>query len=402
MSRREARLQARKEQRRKTRRRIGISLLVVGLFGAGGAAFTMTRPDRHAGSPTSSPGARERTQQTLLLQLTDRGVAVKSALFAHDPVTKSGAVVLIPSSVIARAAGASMPFGNVIHVSDPDTSRTALADLVGVRVDASWILDGQALAALVDRLGGVDVDVDSDVTRPTSDGGTEVVVAAGRQHLSGEKVVALTTGADGLELARLARFDAVIAGLLAALPQEAASFEPLLASLGPGSRLSVPAAQLAAMLRGLADDARAESLPRQALPVTPIDTGSDQLSYGIDAPKLAAMVETLLADSVPENRRRTDNRVLVQNGVGTPGVGETARSKLEGAGFVFLPGGNVDGFPNAQSPSVVLVYGTSGDVVRRGQAVADALGLPHGDVKVATQGQSVADIIVILGNDYHP
>jgi hypothetical protein len=401
VSRREARLAARKEERRKARRRIGIVFLVVGLLGGGVAAFTWTRFDRHGATPTTSPGPRERTQQTLLLQVTDNGVAVKSALLAHDPAAKSGAIVLVPAGVIARAAGASMPFGNVIHVSDQETSRIALSDLMGVRVDASWVLDGQALAAFVDSLGGVTVDVDTDVMRRTSDGGSEIVVTAGRQHLSGQQVVLFMNDSNGLELARLARFDSVVAGLLAALPQEPTSIEPLIRSLGPGSRFSLEASQLGTLLRGLADDARAEALSHQTLPVTPID-GSDQLAYGIDAAKLEEMVESLLADSVPEARRRTDNRVLVQNGVGTPGIGETARAKLEGAGFVFMPGGNVEGFPYAQSPSVVLVYGTSSDHVQRGQAVADALGLPREDVKVATQGQSVADMIVILGSDYHP
>jgi hypothetical protein len=356
--------------------------------------------ERSHSNPTAAPHAR--TQQTLLVQVTDRGVAVKSALLAHDPARKSGAVVLVPSSLLARAAGASMPFGQVIHVSDAETSRTALADIMGVTVDASWVLDGPAFAALVDGVGGVDVDVDVDITRPNPAGGTEIVVAAGHQHLSGAQALAVVTDAEGLELARLARFDSVLAAVLTALPDDPMAVEATLTTLGNGSAPSWPKDQLAMMLRGLADDAKAGALSRQTLPVNPIETGSDQLSYGVDPAKLADMVGSVLADSVPENRKRGDNRVLVQNGVGTPGIGETARSRLERAGFVYLPGGNVEGFPNADSPSVVLVYGTSKEVVARGNEVADALGLSHDTVKVATQGQTVADIIVIIGNDYRP
>lgn len=401
MSRRDARLAARREHRRKIRRRLGIGLLVLGLAGSGGAAFTWMRMDRDRGGSHASESPHQRTQQTLLLQVTDRGVAVKSALLAHDPARKSGAVVLVPSSLVAKAAGASMPFGQVIHVSDAETSRIALSDIVGVTVDASWVLDGSGLAALVDGLGGVDVDVDADITRPAAGGGTEIVVAAGRQHLTGAQALAVVTGEQGLELARLARFDAVLAGVLDALPEDPMAVEAVLTTL-PGSAVSGPKEQLAGLLRGLADDARTGAVSRQTLPVSPIETGTDQLAYGVDPPKLAAMVESLLADSVPENRKRGDNRVLVQNGVGTPGIGETARSKLEQAGFVYVPGGNVEGFPNAESPSVVLVYGTSSDVVARGKEVADALDLPQENVKVATQGQTVADIIVIVGNDYRP
>ena len=45
-----------------------------------------------------------------------------------------------------------------------DNAATALADLVNVTVDGSWVVDTTGLAALVDAVGGVDVTVDRDVT----------------------------------------------------------------------------------------------------------------------------------------------------------------------------------------------------------------------------------------------
>ena len=46
-------------------------------------------------------------------------------------------------------------------------------------------------------------------------------------------------------------------------------------------------------------------------------------------------------------------RVLVENGVGTPGLVEKARAKLVDAGFRFLNGGNASSF--GDDPSTVLV-----------------------------------------------
>ena len=91
-----------------------------------------------------------------------------------------------------------------------------------------------------------------------------------------------------------------------------------------------------------------------------------------------------------------------ENQVGTPGIGETTRSKLVNAGFVYLPGQNAPGMPNATAPSVVLISGTTAADIAKGDAVAKALGLPTSDVRVSQQSVRVADVIVLLGADYKP
>ncbi|MGI8531968.1 MAG: hypothetical protein ACR2KN_03105, partial [Geodermatophilaceae bacterium] len=77
---------------------------------------------------------RGRTQQTLLLQLAGAdGVAVDSALLAHDPATAAGAVLLVPSQVLATPPGSGpLPFGQALATDSDEAVRHALADLVGV------------------------------------------------------------------------------------------------------------------------------------------------------------------------------------------------------------------------------------------------------------------------------
>jgi hypothetical protein len=51
---------------------------------------------------------------------------------------------------------------------------------------------------------------------------------------------------------------------------------------------------------------------------------------------------------------------------------------------------------------VVLVEDGSERSTQRGQRVAAALGLPASAIEVNPRGQTVADVIVILGSDFKP
>ena len=355
-------------------------------------------------SVSAASGAR--TQSTVLVQLQGPlGAAVDSALIAHDPATRQGAVVLVPSGVISQVPGfGTMPFGKASALGQSDAPRTTLADLLGVTIDGSWSLSTKAFQTLLDRVGGVDVAVDTDVTKPGPNGSTTIVVPAGQHHLDGSTAVAYASflGASDAEQARLARFDDVFRALLAKLPQQPGAVVPLLSDLGAGASTSLPTTRLADLLVGLAADNAKAAMVDTVLPVTRIDAGSDLEAFSLDAAKTAAFVKGHLAQSIPPNQKLTGNRVMVENQVGTPGIGETTREKLMKAGFTYVPGANAPGMPNATAPSVVLITGKTSADIAKGNAVAAALGLPTSDLRVSTQHVQVADVIVLLGADYKP
>jgi hypothetical protein len=103
---------------------------------------------------------------------------------------------------------------------------------------------------------------------------------------------------------------------------------------------------------------------------------------------------------LPASARGERKRVFVQNGVGTPGLVITACNKLVDAGYAFAGSGNASDFNHATSK--VLVFDRSVASAELGNAVARSLRLPTSDVAVSTQGQNVADVLVILGKDYKP
>lgn len=343
-----------------------------------------------------------RTQRTLLLEVADaRGAMTVGALLAYDKSAKTGAVVLLPSRVIAEVPGrGTAPFGQALSLGGPRASQDALADLMGITVDGSWVLTRAALASLVDQLGGVQVDVDTDVLADAAGGTKVVIVRAGAQRLAGTGAVAYATylaSGEG-ELARLPRLQAVIDGIAAAAKVKGqAAVVAAVSGLGSGAQLNRPPSEVAELLVGLPD----AEVTADSLPVHEIDTGG-ATAYGVDPEALRTLVDNALADSVPASARGTNNRVLVQNGVGTPGVGESVRGKLDKAGFRYRAGGNVPGFTFRGKPSVVLIKDGTQESITAGQRVASALGLPVSAVQTDPRGQSVADIIVIIGADYRP
>jgi hypothetical protein len=172
----------------------------------------------------------------------------------------------------------------------------------------------------------------------------------------------------------------------------------LLSSLGPGSQASMPVASLADVLAGLKKDDQSQQLQYRSLPVIKVDAGTDDIRFRIDAAGARSMVDELLADSIPPGARAEGNRVLVLNGVGTPGLGEKVRAKLVPAGFVFVGSRNANSFTYAKTQVLVKDATTAGSAL--GARVARALGVPTTSVQASNQIGSIADVVVIVGRDF--
>ncbi len=382
----------RRRQRREQRRRLLAGALAVAV--AVLAVVTVVLIRRHD-VPPRTVAAQARTQQTVLLQVRGPdGTAVASAVLAHDSASRTGAVLLVPPQVIVTVPGAgTVPFGQVIKTLPETGARNALSDLIGVTLDGGWLLELTSLGHLVDLEGGVQVTVDAPVVT-----GTTIVLQPGRQLLDGAHATAFATylAAGEQEQTRLARLQAVLDGILTALPDKV---EPLLGSLGATSVTTQPVRRLAELLTGLRRDDKTSDLQYDSLPVIKIDAGTDEIRFRIDAPASTALVDRLLAQSVPAGARATGNRVLVLNGVGTPGIGEKVRSRLVPAGLVFVGSRNAEHFGYATSQ--VLIRDATPESQALGAKVATALGLPQDDVRTADLG-ALSDVVVLVGADFAP
>ncbi len=136
------------------------------------------------------------------------------------------------------------------------------------------------------------------------------------------------------------------------------------------------------------------------LPVARIDTGGSTPTFSIKVDEGATLVRNQLAESIPPGRDNSANRVLVLNGVGTPGLGGTVASKLRSSPFHVVGTRNKQGFGVRES--VVVVFDASETSQQKARDIARLLGLKETAVRIGTQNQSVADVIVVVGSDFKP
>jgi len=384
-------------RRRRRRQRLRLVVTFVVLLALAAAAFAVWLAVDAPPRPVAA-AAEVRSQSTLLLQVqAEDRTAVASALLAADPDDQTGAVLLVPQQVLVTVPGIGpLPFGRGLASAPPKGSRDALSDLLGVTVDEGWVLSSARLAELVDLLGGIPVEVDVPVV---ADGA--VLLDVGPQRVDGARAVQLLQylAPSEPEQSRMARLQEVLDGVLTSLPAERAELVALLEGLGPESDSTLTPPELADRLLAVTAADGEGQLQYDNLPVLPIDTGVGVTAFRVDPPKLLSVVDRLLADSVPAGVREGGNRVLVLNGVGTPGLGEAVRARLAPAGFVFVGSRNAPDFGHPTTR--VLVPRATAEAQALGGRVAQAIGVPPTSVVLQDFG-TVADVVVLVGADFTP
>ena len=387
------------------RRLVMLSSMVLGLVSLLALAwFLLSHPTSVDPSPkpTPTPTASVLTQPTLLFQLKDSKlpISIGNALTSVGGPTGTANDISVPSSLLVDVASlGEVPFGQTVSLPDSNASANALSDVTGIRVDGSLQMDALAVSGLVDAVGGVTTDVDVEVVEVQPDGTKKVVLPAGKgQILQGPKAAAYAAyRAPGEpEEAQMARFDRIFRLVLAQLPSDQSKMEEIITSLGASSHATIPSSELAAYLVRLHEAVVSAKTVCRALPVLP--AGAAQIgATKVNILATSAMARTLFPDALRVPGPNSKVRVLVQNGVGLPAPVAAARKALIEAGYSYVNGGNAATFGQAQT--TILVPDASATSVGWGVDIASVLGVPSTDVHSATHGQTVADVIVVLGGD---
>lgn len=342
--------------------------------------------------------AAGRTERTLTVTLArDTDPASSGALMVYDGDNSSAGAVLIHSRLFVEGSTPQgLPFGETVLLPSDAAPGTSLADTLDVVVDDTWQMSQGMLASLVDAAQGVLIDVDVDVVQ-----GQQVVVAAGdSQLLDGPQAVAFATylGDGEAEESRLARFSQVLDQVTQRLPADRPGLVDALEASGAPGRATLDAESLADFLLGYGVISRSGDASYQTLPVDVLETGGPVPSLIVDPEGLERLRQGLLADSLPPDAGGQEITVLVQNGVGTPGLEQDAAKLLREQGYEFLNGGNASSF--GVEETVVLIPDTTPASQALGDDVATTLGLPASAVRVSNQGSTLADVIVVLGADF--
>lgn len=401
-----------------------------------------------APGPSAAPSTPAE-QQTLLVQVRNDDDLAADNVIAGVGAGLPAVQVLVPSRLVVDTPGsAPRTLAMTGRGLDRAASQNALRDLLALRIDGTLSLGRLALAGMVDFVGGITVDVDTTITTIDEPTGQKVVVVpAGTQHLDGTQAAAFALAwlPGEPETARLHRWSAVLTATVAALPEDPLRIEQMLTSLGGSASTTVSTSQAAAFLLRLRAGILAGTQQVDVLPtlgdVGPTATPSngatsdgsgsptappaaspsaDTSPAGKPAPPTASASASTTAPelslvrvNLPASQELLERvlptalldpgearpRVLVQDGVGEPGLSVAASADVARAGYVAIDGGNA---AELGQELTRIVVGTGTSAAQLGTDVAEALDVPLTQVEATADPAQGADALVVLGSDFEP
>ncbi|MBY8343088.1 LytR C-terminal domain-containing protein [Streptomyces spinosirectus] len=394
----ENRTERREEAKRRARSRLIGLVVVLALVAVGGVGYLWYAgklPGLSSGSKkggtTTAAGAQNRDVIVVHLHNT-KGGGTSTALLVDNTTTKQGTTVLLPNSLsLTDDDGTTTTLSKSVDDDGSSGTRDSLDTVLGTDIEGTWRLDTPYLQNLVDLVGNIEVDTNTDVPDPTAKKkGTEPLVHQGKdQTLSGKAAVAYATyrASGEAQNAQLQRFGQVMAGVLRKLSSDPTAATTTVQTLAQILDPSLTDKDLGTFLAKLADLAKGGDYKTALLPVQSDGTLSAQAS--------ASVVKDILGGTAKSPDQGSAVRVSVQNASGVKANTDKARVVLLNGGFTFLEGGT--GTARATSE---VVYADAKDK-ENATEVAKTLGLPAGSVSKG-KTTSNADVSVVLGQDYKP
>ncbi|MFE6496894.1 LCP family protein [Streptomyces sp. NPDC057748] len=389
----ESRSERREEARRRGRNRMVALIVVVALVVVGGVGYLwsagmipgLSGSDKDS---TASTGPQKRDVIVVHLHNTKKG-GTSTALLVDNVTTKQGTTVLLPNSLaVADEDGVATTLGKSVKDDGTTGTRESIGNLLGTDISGTWRLDTPYLETLVDLVGNIEVDTDTDV--PDEKKGASPLVKKGEaQTLSGRMAVAYATyrGPGEAETKQLTRFGEVMRGVLRKVSDDPKAATVTVQTLAQILDPSLPEKDLGASLAKLAQHAKVGDYKTAVLPVQADGSLTDAATESV--------VKDILGGSVKAPGAGADApvRVALKNATGNQDGTGSAQVKLVNGGYTFVGGGTAEAVALSE-----VVYRTAADKEKATQ-VAKTLGLPTGAVK---QGKPAAnaDVSVLLGQDY--
>ncbi|MGW2515898.1 LytR C-terminal domain-containing protein [Streptomyces sp. NPDC001617] len=395
----ENRTERREEAKRRARSRLIALVVVLALVAVGGVGYLwyagklpgLSKSSSKTGTATAA-GAQNRDVIVVHLHNTKKG-GTSTALLVDNTTTKQGTTVLIPNSLsLTDDDGTTTTLAKSVEDDGSSGTRDALDTVLGTNIQGTWRLDTPYLENLVDLVGNIDIDTNTNVPDPAAKKkGTAPLVHQGKdQTLSGSAAVAYATyrASGEAQNAQLERFGQVMQGVLRKLSSDPTGATTTVQTLAQILDPPLTDKDLGAFLAKLADLAKGGDYKTALLPVQNDGTLSAQAS--------ASVVKDVLGGSAKSPDQGSAVRVSVQNASGVKDNTEKARVVLLNGGYTFLDGGT----PSAASATSKVVYSDAADK-ENATEVAKTLGLPTSTVSKG-KTTSNADVSVLLGQNYKP
>ncbi|MEU1214785.1 LCP family protein [Streptomyces sp. NPDC005791] len=387
----ESRSERREEARRRGHNRMVALIVVVALVVVGGAGYLwfagkipgVAGTDEQNATAT---GPQKRDVIVVHLHNTKKG-GTSTALLVDNVTTEQGTTVLLPNSLaVAADDGSTTTLGKSVDDDGSTGTRESIDTLLGTSISGTWRLDTPYLENLVELVGNIEVDTDTDV--PDSKKGASPLVNKGEaQTLSGPMAVAYATylGEGEQEAKQLMRFGQVMRSVLRKLSEDPKAATVTIETLAQILDPSLPEQDLGASLAKLAGHAKVGDYKTELLPVQSDGTLTEKATESV--------VKDVLGGKVKAPEQGAAVRVGIRNATGDTNGTEHARIQLVNGGYAFVDGGGADTAASSQ-----VVYGAAEDKAKAVE-VAKTLGLPETSVQKGRPAAN-ADVSVTIGQDY--
>lgn len=392
----------RSRQRTHRRRRLSAMGLLLAMLAAGLLALIprVTGNVRETGAEGSAPAP---VQQTWLLIGTVEADPSRGAdwlsMMSWDPDVPRALMVYLPRSTVAEIPGHGLDsLGRaMVYGGEPLQVATA-ANLLGVRFDHYLRISDKVLGVLLDKVGGVDLDVERPLTRVDDDGRAVVAFEEGRQGLSGRQAAEYLSFVDpeADEISRGARHGQLWAALLSSIRKRGPSELGTLFSTSQ-DLVSTDAStkSLDRFFSGFTSPAPSKMF-FEIMPVTSTENAPGSTQYAANPEALEALVGRYLARSRLVGAQERGRRIEILNGNGVPSMGDEVAQRLVPRGFRLVRSQNAESFD--YDVTQIVVYPGSRDASARAAEVRKALGV--GEVLMSIREQPLVDITIVIGHDF--
>lgn len=112
---------------------------------------------------TATTGPQERDVIVVHLHNTKKG-GTSTALLVDNVTTKQGTTVLLPNSLaVSDDGGVTTTLGKSVEDDGTTGTRDSIDTLLGTEISGTWRLDTPYLETLVDLVGNIEIDTDTEV-----------------------------------------------------------------------------------------------------------------------------------------------------------------------------------------------------------------------------------------------
>jgi len=398
--------EARQERRRRrSLRRRGIAGSAVAIPIVLIVALALSRLG--GGKPIAAPiplgNAVEGQQVTYLLVGMRSGDVSGEAdwlsVFAIDSSGRNPLTLFIPTATLTDIPGYGYDsIGKAMALGRVPLQEITVENMLGIQIDHTMVVPDTLLSRLVDKAGGIQVNVKTALLAPQGANVLVPVFQPGVQRFGGAKAIRYIEyqGPGESELARFERARAFWEALFARYPGDQSSgLARIVRGFGADLVTDAPPADVGAFFASFAS-AGADARSYRTLPVDAIGSGGSQEAYSLDQSQYDSDVAKLLSPSRPPGVSGRAVRVQILNGNGQPEIGLHVADLLVPAGFRIADTGNASSFGFRRTR--ILVYRDADLAIA--QRIRKLLGV--GQIEVSVTRQTVVDVTIVVGSDFVP